>query len=199
MKKIIVSVLLFLLPTTSFAAKLLVPAEFSVLRVNGEEFSTSFILQDTEVNLTTGQNVLVLKYNDIFEDDLDDSHQTIKSEPFIILFSVASNNSLKFSFAKPIDKSAAKEFSKKPVVNIIASNGNKLAVINQSLATYNDQAMQETILRKQKMVKQSLDTGDQTTHSKTGPDNLAMLKYWWSQASDIEKQEFLKHLNTTKP
>lgn len=199
MKKTIISVLLALLPMTSFAAKLLIPAEFSVVRVNGEEFSTSLILQDTELNLTTGQNVLVLKYKERFEDDLDDSHQIIGSESFILLFSVASNNDLKFSYAKPINKSAAQEFSKKPVVNILDSNGSKLAVINQALSSYHDQVMQETIVRRQEVVKKSLESGDQTTFTKTGPDNLAMLKYWWSQASDVEKQEFIKHLNTTEP
>ncbi|MDG1731569.1 MAG: DUF2057 family protein [Thalassotalea sp.] len=198
MKKFFVSLLLALLPLSSFAAKLLIPAEFSVVRVNGEEFSSSFILQETEVNLTTGQNVLVLRYNELFKGDIDDSQQTIKSESFILLFSVANDNDLKFSFAKPIDKSAAQEFSKKPVVNILDRNGSKLAVINQSLSRYNDQVMQETMMRRQEVVKKSLESGDQTTFTKTGPNNLTMLKYWWSQASDMDKQEFIKHLNTTE-
>ncbi|TRX56659.1 DUF2057 domain-containing protein [Thalassomonas sp. M1454] len=196
--KIIFTLILALLPVTSYAANLLIPAEFSVLRVNGEEFSSSFIQTDTKLELNTGQNVVVLKYAEIFEDDFDDSHQTIKSEAFILLFSVANQQDLKFSYTKPKDKEQAKAFSKKPIVNIHTKSGSKLALINQSLSTYNDQVMQETISRRQEVVKQSLEVDDQTTFTKTGPDNLAMLKYWWAQASDSEKKEFLKQLKLSQ-
>ena len=84
--KIIFSLLLSLASLSTFAAELVLPPEFIVMRVNGEEYSTSIFLSDTKVNLPAGQNVLVLQYAEMFEEDLSDNTITVKSKPFTCCF-----------------------------------------------------------------------------------------------------------------
>jgi uncharacterized protein YccT (UPF0319 family) len=192
--KIIFSLLLSLASLSTFAAELVLPPEFVVMRVNGEEYSTSIFLSDTKVNLPTGQNVLVLQYAEMFEQDLSDSTITVKSKPFILLFSVGPNDKLSFSFPKSIDKQSATQYAKQPVVTIKQSNGQSLALINQSLANYNDEVMKQTLARRQAVVKQSLDAKDAGAFTKTSPESIGMLKYWWQQASDADKQQFLDYI-----
>lgn len=192
--KIIFSLLLSLASLSTLAAELVLPPEFIVMRVNGEEYSTSIFLSDTKVNLPAGQNVLVLQYAEMFEEDLSDSTITVKSKPFILLFSVGPNEQLSFSFAKPKDQQSASIFAKQPVVSIKQRNGQALALINQSLASYNDEVMKQTLARRQEVVKQSLDAEDDGAFSKTSPETIGMLKYWWQQASDVEKQEFIDYI-----
>ncbi|MEW6999431.1 DUF2057 family protein [Colwelliaceae bacterium BS250] len=192
--KVFLSLLLTLLPISTIAAQLTLPPEFVVMRVNGEEYSTSIFLSDTKVNLPTGQNVLVLQYAEMFEEDLSDNTITVKSKPFILLFSVGPNDKLSFSFPKSIDKQSATQYAKQPVVTIKQSNGQSLALINQSLANYNDEVMKQTLARRQEVVKQSLDAKDDGAFTKTSPETIDMLKYWWQQASEADKQQFLDYI-----
>ena len=192
--KFIFSLLLSLASLSTFAAELVLPPEFIVMRVNGEEYSTPIFLSETKVNLPTGQNVLVLKYAEMFEEDLSDSTITVKSKPFILLFSVGPTDKLSFSFAKPKDQQSASNYAKQPVVAIKQSNGQALALINQSLANYNDEVMKQTLTRRQEVVKQSLDAQDDGAFTKTSPETIGMLKYWWQQASAAEKQQFLDYI-----
>ena len=111
-----------------------------------------------------------------------------------MLFSVAANDKLSFSFPKSIDKKSATQYAKQPVVTIKQSNGQSLALINQSLAKYNDEVMKQTLARRQEVVKQSLDAQDDGAFTKTSPETIDMLKYWWQQASDADKQQFLDYI-----
>ncbi|WNC70830.1 DUF2057 domain-containing protein [Thalassotalea psychrophila] len=179
---------------SALAAKLVVPEEFIVVRLNGEQYSTSFFSSTTELFLGTGQNVLVLKYSELFDDDTEDHHITVKSKPFILLFSVGKEDKLKFSFPKQNDVESAKNYAKSPIVSLIKPNGSAVPIIAQSLTTYNDTVMKETLSRRQEIVKRSLNENDKGQFTQTGPQNLLMLKYWWQQASEQERKEFLSFI-----
>ncbi|WNC70044.1 DUF2057 family protein [Thalassotalea nanhaiensis] len=192
-KHCITSVVIFTVGLVSpvMAAELIVPDTFVVERLNGEEFSGNFFTSETKLTLQSGQNVLVLKYSELFDDETEDHHITVTSKPFILLFSVGKENTIKFSYPKQNNGESAKLFAKAPIVNLIKPNGSAVPVITQSLATYNDTVMKETLSRRQEIVKQSLNENDKGQFTQTGPQSLPMLKYWWQQASDQEKKEFL--------
>ncbi|QBY05812.1 DUF2057 domain-containing protein [Thalassotalea sp. HSM 43] len=175
------------------ATELVVPDTFSVLRVNGEEHSTSFFARESKVTLEPGQNVVVLKYSELFDDDMEDHHTTIRSKPFILLFSIAGDEQLTFSYTKPIDSDSAKLFAKDPQVQLIDSQGKAIAMVNQSLASYEDEVMRETMNRRQQIVKKSLQS-EQAPVANQSPQSLSMLKYWWQQASQQDKEAFLQYL-----
>lgn len=197
MKSIMSFFFLTCLSLTTYAVELVIPEEFVVIRVNGEEYSASLLSSETLVDLNVGQNVLVLKYAEMFDDDTEDHHITIKSKPFILLFSVAQSTNLVFSYPKQSDSEVARQYASNPTVDIVDSKGNKLAIINQSLANYNDTIMKETITRRQQIVRKSLEDNDKGQFIKTGPQTTEMLKYWWQQASEKEQNEFLEYLEET--
>lgn len=180
------------------AAELIVPEEFEVVRLNGEEYSAPFFSSATELYLPAGQNVLVLRYKELFDDDTEDHHITVKSKPFILLFSVGKEEKLKFSYPKQTDGEGAQQFAKAPSVRLVKSNGSAVPIITQSLATYNDTVMKETLSRRQAIVKQNLSEDDKGQFNQTGPQSLPMLKYWWQQASEKEQKQFLNFIKESK-
>ncbi len=173
------------------AAELIVPEEFIVQRLNSEDYSRSIFSSDTKLNIPEGQNILVLKYSSIFDHDMEDHHITVASKPFIISFSVGKEVKLSFSYPEQFNQEDAKRFAKSPVVKLINPNGNAVAVMIQSLASYNDAAMKQSLLRRDEMAQQTLVQDEDGLMSKTSPGNLVMLKYWWQRASTKEKKEFL--------
>lgn len=197
MKSITLILMLMTFSLSVAAVELSIPEEFVVVRVNGEEYSASLLSTETVVDLNVGQNVLVLKYAQMFDDDTEDHHITVKSKPFILLFSVPQLAELVFSYPKQNDSQSARVFAEGPLVDIVDDQGNKLAIINQSLANYNDTIMKETITRRQQIVKKSLEDNDKGQFIKTAPQSLEMLKYWWHQASEKEQSEFLEYLENT--
>lgn len=198
MKFLFLPLCFFITSFSALAAKLVVPEEFVVVRLNGEEYSTPFFSSATELTLSTGQNVLVLKYSELFDDETEDHHITVKSKPFILLFSVGNEETLKFSFPKQNSGESAKTYAKSPSVSLIKPNGSSVPIISQSLATYNDTVMKETLIRRQEIVKQSLNENDKGQFSQTGPQSLLMLKFWWKQASEKEQKEFLTYIKDSK-
>ncbi|WP_068545245.1 DUF2057 domain-containing protein [Thalassotalea crassostreae] len=197
-KSFYLSFTLLVFSTVVSAAQLVVPEDFEVLRLNGEEFSTSLLAKSTTLELPPGQNVLVLKYSQMFDDDMEDHHITIKSKPFILLFSVSNEKSLTFSYPKQTDGELARVYAKSPDIKILDSQNRALGVINQSLSSYNDSVMKETLNRRQEIVKKSLADKDGEEFEAIGPDELSMLKYWWQQASEQDKQLFLQHIKENK-
>lgn len=188
----------FCISNLAMATTLIVPEEFEVMRVNGEEYSSTLLATETKVELSTGQNVLVLKYVEMFDDDMEDHHITVRSKPFIILFSIGNESKLTFSYPKQADSIAARIYAKQPSVSIIAGNNTKLALINQSLNSYNDEVMKKTMQRRENIVKQSLVQEDNSRFQKQAPNSLEMLKFWWQQASEEDKTKFVEHIQDSQ-
>ncbi|KGJ98759.1 YccT family protein [Thalassotalea sp. ND16A] len=173
------------------AAELIVPEDFIVQRLNGEEYSRSIFSSETTLNIPEGQNILVLQYSSIFDDDMEDHHITVASKPFILLFTVGKEATLSFSYPEQLNQQDAKRFAKSPLVKLVKPDGDAVAVMIQSLASYNDTALKQSLLRRDEIAQQRSTQGEDGIISKTSPENLAMLKYWWQQASAKEQQEFL--------
>ncbi len=199
------------------AVKLIIPEEFVVERLNGEEFMPSLFTSETVLDVSSGQNVLVLKYAQMFEDDMEDHHTTIRSNPFILIFSVGKEQRIEVQFPEQLDTNSASDFAKKPKVVLVDENGTSLAVMNQSLSQFNDQVMKQSLTKQQALINAktinnaSTDAGafaqkndqpsvDNATSPKNGagPNNIDMLKYWWLKASASEKAAFLQFTQENK-
>ena len=81
---------------------------------------------------------------------------------------------------------------------MIKPNGSAVPIITQSLTTYNDTVMKETLNRRQEIIKRSLSENDKGQFAQAGPQSLPMLKYWWQQASEQERKEFLSFIKDSQ-
>ncbi|WP_169303059.1 YccT family protein [Thalassotalea mangrovi] len=192
MKAILVC-LFFLTAITAQAAQLTIPDTFEVLAVDGEKRSKSFFTRATELDLAAGQHSVQLQYREMFEDATEDDHQTVRSEPFVIMFSVSADAKLQLLHPLQADVEQAKAFATSPRVQLVDSNNQAIPVEQISQQTYEQELMSMQQQRRQQVVKKSL-SDDPTEFTHQGPDNLEMMKYWWQQATDIERQEFIRYL-----
>lgn len=147
------------------AAELLVPEQFDVLHVNGLPQATSF-QRDKVVKLNVGRNDIEMEFNQIYDAEYGDSHDRIRSAPFIVVITVAAENEQwQVQAESPATRREAIRYSKNPVYRLqkIASDG----------ASHNAE------------VKPVAEKTDQN-------DALTQLQFWWSQASVEQRQAFLQ-------
>lgn len=219
------SMLLFVLGSaSSYAAKLVVPEEFVVERLNTETFLPSFFTKSTSLNVPSGQNVLVLKYSQMFEDDLEDHHTTVRSDAFMLIFSVGDEQEILFEFPEQLDIDSAHKFATKPMVTLLNEHGKALALLNKSLSEFNDQVMKESLTQQKIINQRALNQvvanahennfqNNQVTQTKANtmqnhqgelhiepevqasPDAIDMLKYWWLKATPKQRKAFQEFVN----
>ncbi|WP_394173209.1 DUF2057 domain-containing protein [Thalassotalea litorea] len=192
MKAILCSVLV-LLSLSATAAKLTIPDTLEVLVVDGEQQSQSFFTKATNLELEPGQHVVEIQYREMFEHDTEDHHETVRSEPFILMFNVQADDVLRLAHQQQLDIEQARRFAKSPKVQLNNENGQALVVQQLSQKRYQQdlQSMQQQ--RRQQVVKKSLSE-DPGEFRHQGPDTVEMLEYWWELATDAERQEFIRYL-----
>ena len=137
----IIAIFLMVLACHVHASVLTIPDNIIVLSVNGEEQVNSFFAKETQLTLEQGEHVLVLKYQDFFEDW--DDHTKVTSKPFIALFTLSKtqlqNSTLIMKTIVLEELAQAKRFAKNPHVVISTAQGKEIKVFNQSLIAFNAQ------------------------------------------------------------
>lgn len=194
---------LFFTSCFSKAATLEVPEQFEVLKINGVDQGTSFFTKASSLELTTGRQIIQLRYKELFEDYDNDDHTTVTSPPFILVVQQEG----KPLFIQPVNVSSlseAKKFAQRPFVNVIDEAGNVMQ--SESILLEAFQANQYQQLAQQPLEVQPLPQQQQPTVSTTAaaqskqvtPKALEMLHYWWQQASKESQQSFVKYISDEK-
>ncbi len=140
MKTLITAVALTFASFTSLAASVSFPESIDVTGVNGKSQ-----LNNHQIELTKGENLIELKYYDIFEANADDSGAWVKSQPLYLL--ISSENQEQYNALTPrIDtEEEAYDFINNPVLTLKNTAGKEKEV---ALLTHH-QLMAKLLLAKQ--------------------------------------------------
>ena len=224
MTRFILALGLFLLNTTiSFslwATTLTVSDNLIVSHINNKIVDHGFFDHTTKFSLKPGQHALVIHYKDVFEDLNFAEDRVVKSKDFVVKLLVDQQKtlSLKTSTIKNLAQSEA--FSKSPTLILTDENNQELPIELESVADYkiaeqvesaiNSYTNQQAIDHDKKAIISKVQFLSKTTTATTVPSTindmsnkliqinaLPMLKYWWQNASEEEKQHFKKFINTT--
>ncbi|MBB1390718.1 DUF2057 domain-containing protein [Shewanella sp. SG44-6] len=215
------SALLACLTSSSvLAANLTIPMSFEYLALDGTEVETSMFNHQSDLALTNGTHKIAIRYHDVVDDSFSDSQTFIKSTPLIVTLTVDGDHQYLLQPAQGDVIKNPKAFAKKPQINIkrqdnmavtysveqtnftedsfITSLFNKK---NQNdIETLSASATGSGIQPTQTVAVQS-DVASATTISATVPAAAAqkttpaqaeqMLQYWWLQADDKTRKEFM--------
>ena len=201
------------------AAKLTIPESFDVIKVDGNTYDESLFVLDKQLVLGRGSHTLELQYDEYFEDPDSDGHVFIKSEPFLITFTVSDNQDLILSRPPFDDESSARIYAEKPKV-LIKNTANVITelpgtkVPTEKLLTHTQLEVNSSTelppIQETTMVATEVFIDDSSTQAsqianksrnklKTRPDvsldKLIMLKYWWQQASAEEREGFKQYID----
>ncbi|WP_065188755.1 DUF2057 family protein [Shewanella woodyi] len=123
MKTLMTAVALTFASFTSLAASVSFPESIDVTGVNGKsQFSNH------QIELTKGDNLIELKYYDIFEANADDSGAWVKSQPLYLLMN-ADNQDQYQAFTPKIDtEEEAYDFIENPVLTLTNTAGKEKEV-----------------------------------------------------------------------
>jgi len=140
MKTLITAVALTLASFTSIAASVSFPDSLVVTGINGEK---KFDIHQPQ--LANGENLIELRYHDIFEVNADDSGAWVKSEPLYLL--VNSHGQQDYQAATPtIDtEDEAYDFIENPVITLEDAQGK-----NKTVALLTHQQLMAKVLLTQK-------------------------------------------------
>lgn len=184
----------------AFAAELVVPDVYKLIKVNGKAASSNFFSRETIVELKGGDNVLVLQFSELFEDD---DHITVKSEPQVVLFNVKENSIEKYFIIAPIlsDGVKAKKFAESPTIEIAyidKKSGQKKPIftLNENLTEFK---VGLTFKQIAKNYLQPVDIVDEKANKKMTKDKLPEnalnhLKNWWIKADKAEQKLFIEFI-----
>lgn len=191
----------FFVCTPALAGKLMISETLKVLEINGIEHESSFFEKSTEFAIKPGEQKLLLKYQEFFEDD-DENFATIRSKPFLFSFIAKENQDYKLATPSLDSESEGKVFAKKP--RVILTNNQAQVVESQvnlltaTAVTAPTAVSSGVTVSSPNNEKSTTADSSQTTSSvvnKNQPTALSMLNYWWQQASEAEKQAFLSTIN----
>lgn len=183
------------------SAWLLLPEDFDVEAVNGEEFKKRFFQSSSvsKVPLQAGLSVqrMILKYSQVFDDGED--LNVVRSNSFQLQFSLPKGvEQLSVSFIKPKNYREAKVFSKKPLFEVLIdtvvsgqlSVGDKLPV--DIIFTKNLVGSAPVIKPSQLPLEGKVLSNAQQIDILESP--LDRLKRSWQEASGAERMEFLEFI-----
>ncbi|MEL0587499.1 MAG: DUF2057 family protein [Candidatus Thiodiazotropha sp. (ex. Lucinoma kazani)] len=186
MKKYILMLMLGLFIAPLYAAKLIIPAAFELLAVDGKEIEHSLLAHTNTVMLNGGAHKIALYYKDVVMDYDLGYEGIIKSKPFIVTL----NSQPGVTYRLLPDEIAYQDkqaYAKKPVVNI-QSDETKAIVesgIERSVQLPGKWAGETALTQKQ------LTPISGQNHQHDVDESIEKLKYWWSQADKKTRQEFM--------
>jgi uncharacterized protein YccT (UPF0319 family) len=190
------------------------PENIIVVSVNGVEQPKHFFARETEHVFVTGNHVVVLKYQDLFEGD--DDHTNVKSKPFVVLFTLNELLTMKekITVVTPsLDElTQAKAFAKCPQVKLLTQRGDEIASVNQSLIKFNAQGkfVQLANNTKSAILSDNVTANSQINHKhsmrkasgsnkeqEAGEESdLERLKCLWQKTNKAEQKAFIDYVLT---
>lgn len=175
-----------------------VPEHLEVLSINGKEVKGNLMQQSRHYSLTAGETVLELRYNDIQEASIGDSHTTFRSNPVGIGFTPEDNHYYLLHAPRPSNEAAAAIFNKNPKAVVLDR-----ATLNEVKQTFFDigaQKKNELLAAANSATAVTTPTAAPTTIAPTAsaaPNSEWVsqnLWYWWQQADEATRKQFLQRI-----
>ena len=215
-----VQLCLFLFGSMSFyatdllATTLKVSDNLIVSKVDDQSIEHGFLGKKSEFELAQGTHAIILRYKDVFEDLDFAEERVVESKEFVVKFIVTNEEQLNLVTINIKNLARAQSFSKSPKLTLKNEHNTELEI---QLLKIDDYKLAKqiniavnTLASKQSMNKHkepalTTPTSDNTPvnldNNKLKTNNtllqvnsLAMLKYWWQNASDEEKKYFKNHI-----
>ncbi len=157
-------------------AMLTVPAEFNLLYIDGEKYSS--LSDGARLELLPGKHQLVIEY-DVFWDITSDVYDRVVSQPVMLSFESLPGRRYNLTFKLLKELKNAKAYAKKPDVEIVD------LVSRQNVE----------VAHKYKLTDKgyvAAFVADNPMVGKNDKGNVPkMLEYWWQQADYQQQQSFL--------
>jgi len=187
---------------------------FNVLAINGKTYQQGLVSQERLISLNAGLNRVIIEYEEVFESDDGEDFDIVKSSPFLVEIYLQDKRSYQQRLLKPADSNAARRFAKSPKFNFVELSTNsqqnfKLTALSGTNEAY---LLQESRLPTRKTLIISADKASSPPLKPTKPNNRPkttpqnslskdtestaskMLEYWWAQATETEREAFLKQI-----
>jgi len=174
-----------------------------VSEVNDKSVDNSFIGQKSSFDLNQGDHVLIVRYKDVFEDLDFAEERLVESQEFVVKFTITDQEQLELSTIKIKNLVAAEKFSKSPKLKLKDGHDNQLNLTLEQVSAYklarqvdiavNSLASQQKSQTKNATSAVTAVATGQSEKTTIQISSLAMLKYWWQNASTDEKQRFKQY------
>lgn len=198
-------------------AELSYPDTLSLIKVDNKSYTWSF-WDDPIVELSEGRHVIILKYKELFDNPESDDHVTIKSEPFVLLFTAEEGQSYHLEHEVLSEESEARVFAQNPTLVLKNKDNQVVDIFTQDLVAFEARAIFNSVENASTMkpanvlpkalpvaapdnaaanLPQSPQALNQATLKKAEVNQQAydMLTYWWKQASMEQKALFIQDIN----
>ena len=195
------------------ATRLTVSDNLVVSEIDGKTVEHGFIGNKSIFTLNQGKHALMVHYHDVFEDLDFAEDRVVKSKAFVIEFFLANEKQVKLTTVKIKNLSQAERFVKSPELIIIDENNKQLVLALVNLADYklarqvdiavsaltDNQTVNQAVLPvavNQAFYSNKTSQRDisqiETSSNKISMqvDSLIMLKFWWQNATDKDKNSF---------
>ena len=157
------------------------PVEIDVVYYNGKNarFMTPF-QPVIEYLLKPGPQLIGLRYSDLYT-NTDNDNQTIKSNIVFLQFQAKPNKIYTTQFTRPVDLQAAEQYAADFQLKLFEKN----ALVAESV-----QQNEELTLGLSSLFSANPPAFDETDNEQQQESPLQQLKYWWQQASSVDKEAF---------
>lgn len=205
-------------PLTLWATTLKVSDNLVVTEINNKAVEHGLLSKKSMFTLSPGDHALVIYYKDVFEDLNFAENRVVKSNAFVAKFSIINQEQLILDTSTINNLAQAEAFSQSPVLRLEDSNNQTVNIELESVENYkiaqqvdaainsytskkqNEQikaAVTDKIMAENKVIPSTMPSS--ATAQKSGNtliqvNALLMLKYWWKNASDEQKENFKHHI-----
>jgi len=188
------------------AAKLTVTDNLIIRDIDDKAIEQGFLSKTQTVELTQGQHTVVIKYKDVFEDLDMGEERLVKSDYFVVKFSVENQQTLLLSTIKISDLAQAERFVRTPELTLLDENKQSLVLALETLSDYELSKQVTKVVttlsapvvvtkNNSQITSVTKETQDFNQKIINEVDAVPMLKFWWNKASQDEKENFLHFIN----
>jgi uncharacterized protein YccT (UPF0319 family) len=180
-----------------FATTLNVANNLIVSEINDANVNHGYIGNKSSFELDQGNHALMVRYKDVFEDLDFYEERVVESKDFVVKFTITDQKLLTLNTIKIKNLKEAEVFVQAPQLKLQDSDNNQLNISLEKVEDYKlakqvDIAVSAFPQKSKVQLESStkLAPVSKTINTSTQVNPLTMLKYWWNNASAVEKQLF---------
>jgi len=215
------SLCLFLLTSTVsltlWAATLTVSDDLIVTEVDNKVVDHGLLGEKSTFSLSKGSHALIVFYKDVFEDLDFAEERVVKSKDFVIKFTITDQEELSLATVGIKNLAQAESFAKSPELDIIDERSRPIEIELENVSDYKIGQQVDIAVSAYESKQNSNNKGvvlaktaavskpatpanknQQLSNTLIQVNSLAMLKYWWQNASDEEKKHFKQYITVKK-
>ncbi|MCS6099930.1 DUF2057 domain-containing protein [Shewanella baltica] len=213
------SLLVLLGSASAFAADLNIPMSFEYLALDGKKVESSVFNHKSSLELTPGTHKIAIRYHEMVEDDFSDSQTFVKSAPFIVTLDVDGDYQYYLQAAEGKVVKKPKVYAQNPQIKLTRGDkgdvnfqvvntnleeesfvsrlfsGNQAVDVSGTAAAATGAAGAVAVapapVATSATVSATSLTAPVDTSKATAANPQQMLQYWWLQADEKTRKEFM--------